>query len=458
MKNTDYNSLAADMQKLFIVRSDKYKVQTKTGYKYGQGKLDREVVIKHLSGEITVASLCFDKNHNAITLCFDIDGTKEYLGYAHQIEKYLRDKYGIVSLFEKSGSDNSVHIWVFFEPQPAKLVREFGLHVLQKLNLSDIEIFPKATESKEGSVVKLPLGINRKNDRRSSFLNPQTNEELSLEDTTNPFSFMLVGGINNKVPTIKKTKQTHLDIGVPNPKDKNNFKYWGCKLKFCIQYVFNNKVQLEGSDGHMFRYHACWDMVCMRIPNSVIHEFFSIQKDYSYEITEKNIRDIIAKVKQASAEEHKKYHKLTSKCDTIKSSCSIVVKHSGLCKMHDVNKVDKKLAMQGISIAEISRINYACYDLYPVWKGLISGKTASKIGGKLCFQFTRDELQLQMNDCNVWGSVNDFVASAVSHRLLVIPNNNRLTVSNNGKSVYRFLSNSVTNFINKEKSIRMCIE
>jgi len=85
-------------------------------------------------------------------------------------------------------NDPSFHVWVFFEPCiPAQVARWLGFRCLElaELNPKQVEVFPKQAElSKDrpyGNFVKLPLGVHRKEGKKSRILDHATFEPLPDE-------------------------------------------------------------------------------------------------------------------------------------------------------------------------------------------------------------------------------------------------------------------------------------
>ena len=84
--------------------------------------------------------------------------------------------------------DPSFHVWIFFEPRvPAQVAKWLGFRCLELagLNPKQVEVFPKQAElSKDrpyGNFVKLPLGVHRKEGKKSRILDHATFEPLPDE-------------------------------------------------------------------------------------------------------------------------------------------------------------------------------------------------------------------------------------------------------------------------------------
>lgn len=137
-----------------------------------------------------------DDTCNAIT--FDIDAHRndtmndaEYEAALQAAERMLVEVrnffkvHGIPTMLEKSGSPGSYHVILIHKPVKAAVAHWFGGLVLEYLGYTGHEVFPKqATIQFDigergrpgnnydfGNLVKLPMGINQKNGRRSYLLN-----------------------------------------------------------------------------------------------------------------------------------------------------------------------------------------------------------------------------------------------------------------------------------------------
>ena len=192
------NSLQDAFLRLFVNRPDVYAEQ-QPNKKYLKIKepLTTEVIQRHLQGEITVGVYQLDGNNYVKWLCFDLDpGTLE--NPKETVRAIIQECvskpdpktprfYKKAVLLEASRyPDASYHIWVFFEPVPvpAKVARWLGMKILEHANINPklVEVFPKQTELTKdrpyGNLVKLPLGLHRKAEKWSYFLNLETFKPL----------------------------------------------------------------------------------------------------------------------------------------------------------------------------------------------------------------------------------------------------------------------------------------
>jgi hypothetical protein len=64
------------LERIFVNRTDCYCIQLKQGYSKVAEPLTNEILLKHLSGEITVGSYQLDSCNYVKWLCFDFDPEK----------------------------------------------------------------------------------------------------------------------------------------------------------------------------------------------------------------------------------------------------------------------------------------------------------------------------------------------------------------------------------------------
>jgi len=164
------------------------------GFTHVSGPLNHNEIKQHLAGGQTLGLYLMDELDRVNLSVIDIDiNQKALLEYASdekELEKLHslaeQDTLGVASvcddlqipyLIEDSGYKGR-HIWFFFStPLPAKLARTFLKFIIEKAGkpCSGIhrEIFPNCDKVKGegcGPLIKLPLGIHKRTNRRCFFL------------------------------------------------------------------------------------------------------------------------------------------------------------------------------------------------------------------------------------------------------------------------------------------------
>ena len=192
------------LKTLFVNREDCYCTQNMDGsYTKIDAPLTNEVLERHLKGEITVGSYQLAFGNAVKYLCFDFDPEKladprgsvsNLLNTLFELKEEEPGKkrprvWPYAVMLEASRFDDpSFHVWIFFEPRvPAQVAKWLGFRCLELagLNPKQVEVFPKQSElSKDrpyGNFVKLPLGVHRKEGKKSRILDHATFEPLPDE-------------------------------------------------------------------------------------------------------------------------------------------------------------------------------------------------------------------------------------------------------------------------------------
>lgn len=155
--------------------------------------LTPQSVVDHLQGKHAIGVYQLGNRDTVKWLCFDIDFNKgtepnwtDLAAVTRNIQRELA-KVGVKALVEDS-TNKGVHLWVLLEtPLPAHVLLTFGHWIINKVDMPDymhVEVFPKQTTkgNKFGSLVRLPLGIHQKTQKRTEILHPATLSNLSMEE------------------------------------------------------------------------------------------------------------------------------------------------------------------------------------------------------------------------------------------------------------------------------------
>jgi len=233
-------------------------------------------MVKHLQGEITVGSYQASSPEDPQTnwLCYDLDrheatdpDPKPFLG---ALIKTLRG-LSIPFLLEASGSPDSYHLWVLIQPAVTLFTAyKFAHLIADEAGVSGIEIFPKQNSlyggKGFGNLVKLPLGINRKNKKWSTFLDPDTFEP------TFPLTFGTV-----QLKNIKP--QVHRPVSVKNLVAEG--------LPQCLARALN--TPLEGGAGHLCRLAIALSGIHSGMSVEDTAYLFRNQEDFDLDISMKYV-------------------------------------------------------------------------------------------------------------------------------------------------------------------------
>lgn len=149
---------------------------------------DREIK-EHIQGRKTLGVYQLGEGDTVKWVCFDVDKDKtlgKHLDPAtlsanaqEQVRRLAKrcHELKLPPVVEDSGN-RGYHVWLLFAaPIPASIAQAVGQFVLEGTPLLDglhIELFPKQISTRSfGNLVKLPLGLHRKSQRRAVFVNRQ---------------------------------------------------------------------------------------------------------------------------------------------------------------------------------------------------------------------------------------------------------------------------------------------
>ena len=180
---------------LFKGRSDAHAKQWvdergRWGFVRVERGLKNKDIYKHLKGEETLAVYPVTANDTVNFIVFDVDTSKRKILETQEIDlenfrkkahqdmlriKTVCQQMGFRLYIEDSGYKGR-HGWLFFDDEaPASVAIQIGREVINKAGKPSEgmiwELFPMGKSERHKSLIKLPLGNNRKNNQRCLFLN-----------------------------------------------------------------------------------------------------------------------------------------------------------------------------------------------------------------------------------------------------------------------------------------------
>ncbi len=177
--------------KLFRGREEHFAQQGDGFYFPVRRPLGEFDIRRHLDGDMTCGLYLLNSESCCHLICIDIDipkGELDKVDFTNPGQKYAYLKgqldavhQGLCSQFEvprnsilmEETGGRGYHVWVFFDrPVNGQIAVRFGAALKDHLGF-EIEFFPKqgclTPSRKDGSLIKLPLGIHQKYGSRSSF-------------------------------------------------------------------------------------------------------------------------------------------------------------------------------------------------------------------------------------------------------------------------------------------------
>ncbi len=439
-ENDKIQRLVKQYRHLVILRDDIYAVQKDDGnYTCVREALTDELLYRHIVGDITIGFYTSSIDNTTKTLCFDIDHYENNKIVVAEIITAL-GLCGIDELYvEFSGGINEYgkkkyHVWVFLNETEASIVKAFGEKITayvykfigEPTGNQKIEVFPKndfVSEDKPGNLIKLPYAIHRVTKKRSKF--KVGKKLLGLSSTVKLFESISpidlpktlpdvienATGVHNKnikyLPLVDKDgnvidekpkveKPTNVEVKNTSGNESEALKKLKAFLlyhnkKYCRTIVFNQKIQLNGEEGHNFRWLTAYDWTILKLEDELKYEYFRPQADFNLNTTADKDHSTLIQVRKTheyvdneiekklrkkfgnryavmnEAEkltERKKIKLHTCKCKLLKSKCGSIVKP--YCPACKAAKAFTKMVLSNGDIASaFNAVNARIYK--PIW-------------------------------------------------------------------------------------------
>jgi len=323
---------------LFINREDCYALQNPDGsYVKIDKPIDDDLIVKHLYGTSGVTLGCYqiDRKNLLKWICLDIDVqkdrispllrsgrsideiTKEYSpALKEQVTriKQALEHFNIPSYVEYSGF-KGYHVWAFLsEKMNARKVKMALEEIMSSLyeeiiDCLSVEVFPKQYEIKPGeygSLVKAPLGINRRSNRRSLFVDIDNDFEpygdgktffkaqidfLSQVEKVNPDCILDIIDVVERTPPCESTT-----CGVFNQKFEFASKpvdeiYRNCEWL----RSFRDRIENTGECSEQERFAIASIFINVPGGQEEVHRLLSHWHRYRQEITQAKLNNMIEK-------------------------------------------------------------------------------------------------------------------------------------------------------------------
>ena len=257
LQETSIQPIFNALRSLFVNRLDCYCIQLKHGYSRIDEPLTEKILLKHLSGEVTVGSYQLDQGSLVKWLCYDFDpeklpdpkyATKKVLSALldHKEQGGIRTPIvwdNCIMLEASRYPDPSYHIWVLFQkPIKAKAARWLGLRILEMAGLSpkQVEVFPKQDEVTPdrpfGNFVKLPFGKHQVEGKWSRMLDFESFEPLPSEELENKHGLSFSKKDLEKLESIEAKKDVQVKFKAPTAFKKLSDKDEEKTVSFLTRY------------------------------------------------------------------------------------------------------------------------------------------------------------------------------------------------------------------------------
>jgi hypothetical protein len=281
-----------ELFRLFINRQDVYAAQQPDGsYLKRQRNISNEIVRRHLEGNTTVGVYSTEPATGQVKwICFDVDPGhhSEPRMVVKKILQSLNDKLVPKNSVLLEGSrypDQSYHLWIFVNPVNARDAYVFGNLIKADINEPELEVFPKQPEISAdgyGNLVKLPLGLHRKYNKKSVFLDAKNFKPIE--------------------PILEETKTCNLLAYLPEYEDYtetielDDYSPQVINLRPCFRAMLNNsniKALNQGELTHEARMALVNEMLANGFGSRHIAPYFKELKDYDHSKSEYYVKKLV---------------------------------------------------------------------------------------------------------------------------------------------------------------------
>ena len=311
---------------LFQGHQNAFAKQWVNGKGYSPLRPERPIVLSdislHISGRSTYGIYPIMQEDYVKLIVFDIDLPKKFSEVGE--DTLLDNKENLIPIIKKVYSTiitilnsysfydkciviedtggRGYHIWLFFNlPISAKDARAFALLILKKADVQ-CEIFPKQdkiTKEKYGNLIKLPLGIHKKYNRHSIFveiINKKISEikkPFDLLKKIDPLPISIISKIlKEEYETTSKLKEKltsekspeFLKTVIENIPETGNL-FDNCKAFFNLR----NKAISEKHLEHEERLALVYVLINTKDGKKFLHQILSYCSDYDKKRTQKEI-------------------------------------------------------------------------------------------------------------------------------------------------------------------------
>ena len=303
---------------LFVNRDDAYVVAEMGSHgatwRTVRQSPTQRMIRKHIRGDITIGAYQIDKDDKCKWICFDIDdhntfnSVEDFINDLHKpsskekCERIMEvlDNEHIEYQLEASGSIGSYHIWIFLSPTNTRNAYLFARKISRLASVDGIECFPKQATiigKQLGSMVKIPLGVNKKNDIRSKFVGHDFNDI----DHVCGSEVLVLTYIPEEISIRSKGYK-----GVTFCEKQD--------LLPCEWQVIEEKIPLENFSGHNMRLAICRTAILAGYNDDQIVDLFRHQIDFDEGFTRGKIEDLRSRNYRFS-------------CAWVMNNCTDLVKH-----------------------------------------------------------------------------------------------------------------------------------
>jgi len=246
--------------------------------------LTEDKIKQHVKGEVTLGAYEIALDDTVSWCVDDFDSHNGETDTREKVSKVVDVLKGhsIPFLLEASGSLDSYHLWIFLSKTKTYNAYRFIRQINSEAGV-ETECWPKQKSlhdknGKYGNLVKLPVCYHRKSKGRSAFLDADTFEPLE-GPIPHPGLVHLL-----EIPDLSESKYE----GMPRVSSRHETKRKPCScnaLDYCMQRALEEKISLEGSEGHHLRLAMAIKAQKIGLDAEATAQLFQSQRDYDHDFS-----------------------------------------------------------------------------------------------------------------------------------------------------------------------------
>jgi len=319
----ELDSTSSLLYSMFVNRTDCHARQSqnsKTGkwefYKYNSSPTG-ENFKRHVSGEITLGLYEIGLDDTVTWCCDDVDSHNGETDAREKVTRLVSTcrSYEVPFLLEASGSVDSYHFWIFLSKTRTYNAYRFIRQINSEAKV-DCEAWPKqkslhSKDAKYGNLVKLPVCYHNRSKSRSAFIDADTFEHLE-GPIPHPGLVHLL-----EIPDLSESSSE----GMPKVSIRYETKRKTCSsnaLDYCMQRALEDKIFLEGSEGHHLRLAMAVKAKKIGLDAEATAQLFQSQKDYDYNFSLNKVQETWS------------YNYSPWSCEVLRDKCGRLIK--GYCR------------------------------------------------------------------------------------------------------------------------------
>jgi hypothetical protein len=300
--NYEIDSTVQLLYSTFVNRTDCHAKQFKNSssgkwefYKVN-GPIDEPKLKQHIQGNITLGTYQISLDDTCKWVCDDIDSHNDEGDSREKVSRVVDvlRAYKVPFLLEASGSVDSYHIWILLSETKTYNAYRFIRQINAEAKVS-CECWPKqksidSHQARYGNLLKIPICYHHKSGGRSAFLDADTFEPLE-----GPIELL---GLVHLLEISEYSDTSAMSTGMPKVSHRisntSKLKQAACstELNYCMQRALEDKLQLNGSEGHYLRLAIAVKAQSIGLDAEATAQLFQFQNDYDHDFSLNKVLEV----------------------------------------------------------------------------------------------------------------------------------------------------------------------